>query len=69
MDLAVNPNTVVRVYRELEIRGVLDTRQGAGTFIARKKLKQDERRTAGSLRSSPPSSWRATAAPDLPSRN
>jgi GntR family transcriptional regulator len=33
VDLAVNPNTVVRAYRELEIRGVLETQQGTGTFI------------------------------------
>ncbi len=33
VDLAINPNTVVRAYRELEIRGVLDTQQGVGTFI------------------------------------
>jgi len=33
VDLAVNPNTVVRAYRELEIRGVLSTQQGVGTFI------------------------------------
>jgi GntR family transcriptional regulator len=34
VDLAVNPNTVVRAYRELEIRGVLTTQQGIGTFIS-----------------------------------
>jgi GntR family transcriptional regulator len=34
VDLAINPNTVLRAYRELEIRGVLDTQQGTGTFIA-----------------------------------
>ena len=33
-DLSVNPNTVVRAYREMEIEGVLDTQQGSGTFIA-----------------------------------
>ena len=33
VDLAVNPNTVVRAYRELEIREVLSTQQGVGTFI------------------------------------
>lgn len=42
VDLAINPNTVVRAYRELEIRGVLETQQGTGTFIAQKKVKQDE---------------------------
>jgi GntR family transcriptional regulator len=33
VDLAVNPNTVVRGYRELEFRGLLSTPQGVGTFI------------------------------------
>jgi GntR family transcriptional regulator len=37
VDLAINPNTVMRAYREMEIRGVLDTQQGAGTFIADQK--------------------------------
>jgi GntR family transcriptional regulator len=42
VDLAINPNTVVRAYRELEIRGVIETQQGMGTFVAHKKIKQDE---------------------------
>ena len=39
VDLSINLNTVVRAYRELEIRGVLTTQQGTGTFISRKKIK------------------------------
>jgi GntR family transcriptional regulator len=42
VDLSINPNTVVRAYRELEIRGVLETQQGTGTFISHKKVKPDE---------------------------
>ncbi len=42
VDLAINPNTVVRAYRELEIRGVLTTQQGIGTFITRKTVRPDE---------------------------
>ena len=34
VELAINPNTVLRAYREMEIRGILDTQQGTGTFIA-----------------------------------
>jgi GntR family transcriptional regulator len=34
VDLAINPNTVSRAYREMEIRDLLDTQQGTGTFIA-----------------------------------
>ena len=42
VDLAINPNTVLRAYRELEIRGVLDTHQGTGTFISERKVTQDD---------------------------
>jgi DNA-binding transcriptional regulator YhcF (GntR family) len=42
VDLAINPNTVLRAYRELEIRGVLETQQGTGTFISDRKVKPDE---------------------------
>src|ERR1039458_10735919 len=42
VDLAINPNTVVRAYRELEIRGVLQTQQGTGTFIGERKVERDE---------------------------
>ena len=34
IDLQVNPNTVSRAYRELEIRGVVTTQRGTGTFVA-----------------------------------
>jgi len=34
VELSINPNTVLRAYREMEIRGILDTQQGTGTFIA-----------------------------------
>lgn len=42
VDLSINPNTVARAYREMEIRGVLDTQQGTGTFVSNQKVKQDE---------------------------
>lgn len=42
VDLAINPNTVQRAYREMEIRGVLETQQGTGTFISQQKVKRDE---------------------------
>jgi GntR family transcriptional regulator len=42
VDLAINPNTVVRAYRELEIRGVLETQQGTGTFISEQKVERGE---------------------------
>lgn len=42
VDLSINPNTVVRAYRELEIRGVIETQQGTGTFISNQKVQQSE---------------------------
>jgi GntR family transcriptional regulator len=52
VDLAINPNTVMRAYREMEIRGLLDTEQGTGTFIADKKVeysKDEHDRKLGQL--------------------
>ncbi|SPF49369.1 Transcriptional regulator, GntR family [Candidatus Sulfotelmatobacter kueseliae] len=40
VDLAINPNTVMRAYRELELGGLLETHQGTGTFIANKKVEK-----------------------------
>jgi GntR family transcriptional regulator len=37
VDLEINPNTVLRAYRELELGGLTETHQGTGTFIANKK--------------------------------
>jgi GntR family transcriptional regulator len=42
VDLSINPNTVVRAYRELEIRGTLETQQGTGTFVSHQKVKRDD---------------------------
>src|SRR5450755_2495207 len=42
VDLSINPNTVVRAYRELEIRGVLETQQGTGTFVSYQKVRRDD---------------------------
>src|SRR5512144_1057804 len=42
VDLSININTVVRAYKELEIRGVLSTQQGTGTFITDQEVRPDE---------------------------
>jgi GntR family transcriptional regulator len=52
VDLAINPNTVSRAYREMEIRGLLDTQQGTGTFLADRKVeysKNERERMLGQL--------------------
>ncbi len=33
--LAINPNTVLKAYRELEHEGLIDSRPGQGTFVLR----------------------------------
>jgi GntR family transcriptional regulator len=42
VELKVNLNTVAKAYKELEIRGVLSTQQGSGTFIAPMKVERDD---------------------------
>ena len=47
VDLAVNLNTVAKAYREMEIRGIVQTQQGTGTFVAaRSGAKSREKRKA-----------------------
>ncbi len=45
VDLSVNLNTVAKAYREMEIRGIVETQQGTGTFVAERP-----RETAGAER-------------------
>ena len=52
VDLRVNPNTIVRAYRELELTGVLTTQQGTGTFLTQVPVERSEverRRTLDQL--------------------
>ena len=44
VELSINPNTVIRAYSELEIRGVLNSEQGTGTFIASRNGAANTRR-------------------------
>ena len=47
VDLSVNLNTVAKAYREMEIRGLVQTQQGTGTFVAaRSGAKSREKRKA-----------------------
>ncbi len=45
VDLSINPNTVVRAYRQMEIEGLIVTQQGSGTFVGhgRPEIDQVER--------------------------
>jgi GntR family transcriptional regulator len=41
IELRINPNTIVKAYGELEIRGILITQVGSGTYISDKKPIQE----------------------------
>ncbi len=45
LQITVNANTVAKAYRELEARGIVETRRGTGTFVAEKiiDVTQEER--------------------------
>jgi GntR family transcriptional regulator len=32
--LVVNPNTILKIYRELEVEGILEIRHGSGAFVS-----------------------------------
>ena len=44
VELKTNPNTIAKAYGELEIRGILETQVGSGTYISDKKpVLEDDR--------------------------
>src|SRR2546430_15598024 len=49
-ELAINPNTVLKAYRELEHEGFVHSRPGAGTFVATDAPPALERSVGGPLR-------------------
>ena len=42
VELKTNPNTIAKAYSELEIRGILETQVGSGTYISYKKPVPEE---------------------------
>ena len=51
-DLAMNPNTVAKAYRELEHEGIIEVRHGAGAFVRERQTsteKTAEIRKAGEV--------------------
>lgn len=52
LDLAVNPNTIARAYRDLEAGGIIYKRAGQGTFVASLGVEMSRRarkKTCGEL--------------------
>lgn len=52
-DLVINPNTVAKVYRELEHAGVIELRHGAGAFVAAGRGREPEERSERLRRAQP----------------
>lgn len=51
VQLKVNLNTVNKAYKELEIKKILETQQGSGTFIGSMPVKIPEKERQGKLES------------------
>ncbi len=51
VELAINPNTVTKAYKELEIQRILDTQQGTGTFIGETKIELSKQERDKKLKS------------------
>lgn len=51
VEYTINPNTVSRVYKELEMEGVCFTRRGMGTFVTedQERVQQLKEEMAGTL--------------------
>lgn len=46
IDLRINPNTIAKAYSELEIRGIVTTQVGSGTYVSNKVIDlEDSERT------------------------
>lgn len=50
LDVKVNPTTIVKAYSELEHAGVIHTRRGMGTFVAKGEVEVDGRAQEARLR-------------------
>ena len=51
VELKVNLNTVTKAYKELEIKNILETQQGTGTFIGSQKVELDPKEKKNKLKS------------------
>jgi GntR family transcriptional regulator len=51
VDLAVNPNTIARAYRDLEFEGIIYKRHGQGTFVSHHGVEMSKRERKRALMS------------------
>ena len=50
IDLKINPNTIAKAYGELEIRGIVLTQVGSGTYVSNKKPTAREDKRSAKIR-------------------
>lgn len=42
IDLKINPNTIAKAYNEMELKGLVVTQVGSGTYVSNQKVSLDE---------------------------
>ncbi len=42
IELKINPNTIAKAYGELEIRGIVTTQVGSGTYVSNKRIDMED---------------------------
>ena len=42
IELKINPNTIAKAYGELELRGIVVTQVGSGTYVSDKRIEPDD---------------------------
>jgi GntR family transcriptional regulator len=42
IELKINPNTIAKAYGELELRGIVVTQVGSGTYVSDKRVEPDD---------------------------
>lgn len=42
IELKINPNTIAKAYGELEIRGIVTTQVGSGTYVSDKRIDMED---------------------------
>jgi GntR family transcriptional regulator len=43
IELKINPNTIAKAYNELELRGIVVTQVGSGTYVSEKRIDIEEK--------------------------
>lgn len=42
IELKINPNTIAKAYNELELRGIVETQVGSGTYVSENRVAEED---------------------------